>query len=362
MDFQKIKNFFKKRKKPESFHEQVQREKKQKYLFRVEEEASSPLTSRGKKSGIFSRKIPKYSPDHTPAYSGFFQKSLDKIIGIQDFRHIMAGIGILLFTLILYIIFVSPYFRVNPGKIIIEPLTQGIDPNIVARSAEIVHGSNIFLLNEEKLAKNIKENLQNIEAITIDRLMPNGIKILVKSLPIHFDATIFDVENKRFWLSNNGVLIPLTDLKNPDFTRHLTLISPELKTELFPSYKKIFTDKKIFIIAKIFEIFEKEWTDLKIANANYFFIENELHIILESNVKIILALQEEDATRGAEFSDNLISQIITLQTYIKNNRSKLIDGNVHYLDIRIPWKVFACADVAVCRQNLISIYGKIYEN
>lgn len=116
---------------------------------------------------------------------------------------------------------------------LIEPLSQGVDINIVSRSIENVYGQNLFSINEAELAKNIKENLKNTEQIRIDRLLPNGIKILVKSLPINIDATIFGVENKRFGISSNGVLIPLSDIKNENFTQHLTIVSKDLTTELF---------------------------------------------------------------------------------------------------------------------------------
>jgi hypothetical protein len=46
-------------------------------------------------------------------------------------------------------------------------------------------------------------------------------------------------------------------------------------------------------ILRIFEIFDSEWQDLKIAQSRYFVQENELHIQLESGTKIILALQDD---------------------------------------------------------------------
>lgn len=181
-------------------------------------------------------------------------------------------------------------------------------------------------------------------------------------MPIQFDTTIFGVENKRYGVSSNGVLVPLTDIKDANFTRHMNIVSAEIKSELFPSYKKVITDRNMFVITKIFDLFEKEWADLKIANANYFSLENELHIILESNTKIIIALQGEENQTGKDFSQNLLGELVTLQTYISKNRGKLIDGSVSYLDIRIPGKIFICTDAGVCKGNLVSVYGKVYEN
>lgn len=271
-----------------------------------------------------------------PQYTNFFQRSIDKIAYNGDLRHIMGLVGVFLFAIILYIVAFSPYFKISPSKVVIESLSDGIDTSIVGRAAEIAYGKSIFTLDEGVIAKNIQKNLQNTEHIRIDRLFPNGIKILIKSLPNQSDATIFGVENKRFGLSSNGVLVPISDLTNTEFKRHLQFISTELQSELFFGYKKIISDRTALVINKIFELFEKEWTDLLIVQANYFAVERELHLILESNTKIIFALQAESGANSETFSNNLLGQLVTLQTYMSENRAKLSDGSLIYLDVRIP--------------------------
>jgi hypothetical protein len=186
----------------------------------------------------------------------------------------------------------------------------------------------------------------------------------VKSLPIQFDATIFGVENKRFGVSSNGVLVPIADMTTTEFSRHLRLVSNELQNELFFGYKKVISDRSMFVITKIFELFEKEWPDFTVASANYFVMENELHIVLESNTKIIFALQGEVGATGNDFSKNLLEQLVTLQTYINSNntnRTGLLNGSTMYLDVRVPGKIFSCPDSVNCKQNLISVYGRVYE-
>ncbi len=98
-----------------------------------------------------------------------------------------------------------------------------------------------------------------------------------------------------------------------------------------------------------------------IARANYFSLENELHVTLESNTKIILSLANEELNTTSEISENLIKQLVTLRTYIASNHSKLIDGSIFYIDARIPGKIFACVEEYNCYQNLVSVYGKTYE-
>ncbi len=165
-----------------------------------------------------------------------------------DLSHIVMAVAMLLFALVGYIVFFSPYFKISSNKIVIEKLTDGVDVSIVQRSVDSLIGQSIFVLNETSVANSIKESLPNTQYIRIDRLFPNGAKVLIRSLPIPFDATIFGVENKRFGLSSNGVLIPLSDINNPNFTRHLQIISKDLQGELFFGYKKVVSDKQTFII------------------------------------------------------------------------------------------------------------------
>lgn len=175
----------------------------------------------------------------------------------------------------------------------VEPQSQGVDMSIAYRSLESIYGTNIFMLEEKAIALKLKESLKNIESIRIDRLFPNGVKVLIKSLPIPFESTIYGVENKKFGLSTNGVLIPASDLRDAEFTHHIEVISQELKSEIFLGYKKIISDRNMFFVSKILELFQIEWSDLKIAKARYFSLENELHIVLESNTKILFSLQDE---------------------------------------------------------------------
>lgn len=260
-----------------------------------------------------------------PTFSRFIGKYFYTSDGQKDLGHIMMAIGILLITLVTYIVIFSPYFRISPNKILVHAETQGVDTNIVYRAVEHIHGESIFTLNEKLIATKIRENLQNTASINITKLYPNGLKILIKSLPIDFDATIFGIDNKRWGISSNGVLVPLSDLKDENLQKHIKIISPELETELILNYKKVISTKIMFVIAKIFEVFENEWTDLRIAQANYFSVENELHITLESNTKIIFALQEETHSSTLAFSDNLLKQLVTLQTYIHTHRQKLAE-------------------------------------
>lgn len=360
MDFlNKIKRIITRKPKQETFEEQVRREKKQKYLFH-DDTHDMFVPKRGKAIQFLKKKHSKKQISHKP-FSSFFQKTLYEMGQNQDSRYIMGIIGAFLLVLSGYVIIFSPYFKISPNRILVEPKTQGIDLSIAYRSLEGIYGKNILTLEEKKIAHKLKENLRNIKHIEIDRLFPNGVKILIESYPILFSSTIYGVENKKFWLSTNGVLIPASDLKDAQFQHYIEIISQELKSEIFLGYKKIISDQNMFLINKILELFSIEWSDLKIAKVRYFSLENELHIILESNTKILFALQDESGSPYGKVPDFLLKELHTFKTYLTSNHSALIDGSLEYVDMRIPGKVFFCRTSDQCKKNLNLVYGNTYE-
>lgn len=119
----------------------------------------------------------------------------------------LGYIGGVLIVLSLYIVVFSPYFKVSPNKVLVEASTPGIDINIAYRSLEDIYGASIFLLDEEATALALKESLKNISHIRIEKLYPNGVKVLISGTPIQYTATIFGID-KRYGMTENGVLVP----------------------------------------------------------------------------------------------------------------------------------------------------------
>jgi cell division septal protein FtsQ len=111
-----------------------------------------------------------------------------------------------------YIVVLSPYFKISPNHVIIEP-TPGIDIAIAYRTLESTYGESIFLVDEAAIARKLKNQLNNIASIDIRTVYPNGIKVLITGTPILFDTTITGIENKKWGLSKNGVLVPESDLE-----------------------------------------------------------------------------------------------------------------------------------------------------
>jgi POTRA domain, FtsQ-type len=180
------------------FRKQVQAEKKQKYLF------SDDLTDkyRSSRSGFFSRKKKAIAP-----FANSFTTGASQIKKRFDDSHMLAYMGLFLMLLSGYIIFFSPYFRVSPSHVLIEANNDGIDVSVAYRAIEDIYGSSLFWLDEETVAYTLKKSLKNLAHVTIDKLYPNGVKILMTSTPITYKSKIYGFE--REWeMSDNGVLIP----------------------------------------------------------------------------------------------------------------------------------------------------------
>jgi cell division septal protein FtsQ len=61
---------------------------------------------------------------------------------------------------------------------------------VAYRSIEEIYGKSLFFLDEEEIGYTLKKSLSNLSHVTIDKLYPNGIKILMSSTPITYQAKI----------------------------------------------------------------------------------------------------------------------------------------------------------------------------
>lgn len=165
----KIRNYIKQYKN-RNFRASVVKEKSQKYLFRDR----TPENTRGKWS-LFRKGNERLSP-----FSRFLQDKIhitQTLVSGQEYY--LKYIGLFLILACIYIVAYSPYFLLSPSKVLIEGVTDGIDVSIAYRSIEDLYGKNIFLINEQEVARTIKKYQKNISLIRIDMLYPNNLKILL---------------------------------------------------------------------------------------------------------------------------------------------------------------------------------------
>ena len=196
---------------------------------------------------------------------------------------------------------------------------EGIDITLAYRSVEDMYGENIIFMDEEALARSIQQNQKNIKEIRIDRLYPNGIKILLSSYPVIFDTNIFSLENKAWGMTENGILIPRNAFeKNGKYK--LTLVGEVYMEESFLDYKEAISEEKTKVIGKILDFLTTSYPDYTISRILYFSKENELHI--ESSYGItLLSFQDFDASRGSESAKHIKSELLTLKTYLDTQKT-----------------------------------------
>lgn len=353
MDFRnKIKSYISKW-WAEQWKKEIKNEKKKKYLFEVN--SKDIVFKRSRNNTIFHSQKNKIT-----AFSRFIQEKIVTEDILKTYGYIMSIIWLILIFLTVYIVVFSPYFKISPNQVMVEALSPGVDIGIAYRALEWVYGDSIFLLDEANIAKKLKLHLKNIASVSIDRIYPNGVKVLITGTPILFDTTITGITDKKWWLSNNWVFVPEDHLSEIKTKYHLNITSQNLVSDLFLNYKQWIEEYNMSIITKIYEIFSTEWSDIKLARSSYFAWENELHINLESGTKIIFALQDYSDVQNGSIPKNIFDQLITLRTYIIKNHSKITDGSIEYIDARIPGKLFVCSEKEQCKKNLILIYGDTY--
>lgn len=353
MDFRnKIKSYISKW-WTEQWKKEIKNEKKKKYLFDVN--GKDVVFKRSRNNTIFHSQKNKIT-----AFSRFIQEKIITDDILKTYGYVMSIIWLILIFLTVYIVVFSPYFKISPNQVMVEAISPGVDIGIAYRALEWVYGDSIFLLDEANIAKKLKLHLKNIASVSIDRIYPNGVKVLITGTPILFDTTITGIADKKWWLSNNWVFVPEDHLNEIKTKYHLNITSQNLVSDLFLNYKQWIEEYNMSIITKIYEIFSTEWSDIKLARSGYFAWENELHINLESGTKIIFALQDYSDVQNGSIPKNIFDQLITLRTYIIKNHSKITDGSIEYIDARIPGKLFVCSEKEQCKKNLILIYGETY--
>lgn len=335
------------------FRKQVLEEKKQKYLF------SDDLTDkyRSSRAGFLTRKKRAIAP-----YTNSFGERFSSVKKHIENSYILAYIWGFLLLLSWYIIFFSPYFRLSPSHVLLEARNDGIDVSVAYRSIEEIYGKSIFRVDEGEVALMLKKTIANLSHVTIDKLYPNGIKVLMTSTPIAYKTKIYGFD-REWQMSDNGVLIPklpgswtgTAELIN------MEIVSESLKWEVFFDYKQVVTDERMLLVNKIIELFRAEWWDLQITKVRYFSRENELHLGLNGNTYILITLESESNNQDYNARiESIKNQLIWLKTYIEKYKASLTDGSTTYIDARIVKKIFVCKEREICTSNLIEIYGETY--
>ena len=321
----KLKKYFKNR----EFREKIKKEKSKKYLYSKSNRKVSFFDVYKNKKRTFTNVLVVIS-NNSKKYKYQFLITWATLISLS-----------------FYIIFVSPYFRISPSKVIIERLDTITDINIAYKSIEDVYSSSIFLIDKNEIKKSLAWLQKNIFNVGVTRLFPNWLKIVIESYKPEF-YTKFSGIDKSYLVTSNGVLIYEKNIWKMLY--NLEIIDASLLENWFFDYKEWVDEETMKKIIYLRDNFKKAFQNKNIAKLVYFKTENELHISLDTGSIIIF-----------ELNDDLYRQIALLKFYNDMNKDNLSSGEIYYVDVRIIWKVFACKEKQVCKRNLSRIYGNFYK-
>lgn len=327
---QKVIRYWKNRK----FRKEIALEKKKRYLFDT-------------------RKSQEWHPSlftffHEKKRFYYFNTVINVIEQNKDrFRLSFLLIGTFLITSSAYILFFSPYFRISPSKVIIERLDSVTDINIAYHAMDDIYNTSIFSIETVDILTKLTNLQKNIKHVEISRLFPNGLKIIIESYKPQFFVR-FPGSEKSYIITSNGILV--YQKANDTNLYFLDLIDPSFTEMSFIDYKEWVSEEFMPPILRARDFLKSTFPTVNIAKFSYFKSEREVHVALESGLVILM--------RTASDIDD---QILSLKIYNDKNSDFINSWDIQYIDMRIPGKIFACKDKALCKNNLRRIYGDYYK-
>ncbi len=271
-----------------------------------------------------------------PIYSTFTKNK-------RNFQISFALLWILLIGSSVYIVALSPYFQISPNRVIIERDDAYSDINIAYKAIEPIYGDSLWFVSQQHVTDLIRGLEKNIEQVKVSHLLPNSLKIIIKSSAPAYTVD-FPWVGRNYLISENGILIP-NRAKKSDLPR-LQIYSTTLIESSFLDYKEAVPPRTMKKIRDVYGIFGTDFKGSIITSMTLYEVENELHILLENGTRIILVLDT-----------SLEKQLLSLKLTNEQTPGLLISPDYTYIDARIVGKIFMCKDPNLCNRNLLKIYG-----
>ena len=218
-------------------------------------------------------------------------------------------------------------------------------------SVENIRDKRIFQLDEEVIKDKMKEYQNNIQDIDINFNLPDTIEIKISSYPIYFNTVL---NNKSYYLIQNGTLVPWKNLEN---YKNLVIKTDIYQTSI-PDYNKLFSQEHMEEIYNAYNYLEENIIDIKVDSIDYYPTERETHFHLNNDVLLIYTL-------GRNMSEQIEKTVI-----YNTEHNVLSDNTLVYIDFRVRetvWeskkeKIFYCTKDTEyqCIENLKKIYP-LYE-
>lgn len=262
-----------------------------------------------------------------------FQNTFPEIKNLNYYYFIIWGFLILS---CIYVLFFSHYFTVKSIDVIREDDLVNID--LAYKSLEKYRYNSIFTIDKNLINASILSHQPNIKEVYIRKIMPDNLKITLKSYDLVFGTNILD---KYYLITQNWVIVPSKQKESDEIIKVIWL-----NNLWIIDYKKVFNSQFIKKIKDIDSLIKQENSFLEVKDIKYYLKEQEIHIISKEDIVIIFDLHKD-----------INVQIQKLNIFFKKYLST-IKSWIVYIDLRINEKIIYCwkDQEFQCKQNLKSIY------
>jgi len=248
----------------------------------------------------------------------FFHKRIFKKVTRVLFTLLSAS----LFFFLFFIFFLTSTFQIKEWKI------EVIRENIYISSEEISqhiknslkrnkYSSNIFLFSEKVASDDVLNNFPEIARIEIKKIPPDSLRIYVHDRYLSF--IFIGPQEGRYFVDAEGVVVHSRD-KEPYLEVYSDFITEK------PSFRdRVFSRDEVDEIAGIVRNFQNNF-GIKVKKVGFLSAKNEVHLHTEKKTKIML--ERDKINQGLETLKGGLQKI------------NLEKGNLEYVDLRIPSKIF----------------------
>ncbi len=239
------------------------------------------------------------------------------------------------FTVLIFTLFGTPLFQLNPDKIDIVLRPEPVfDRNGISSILRDFAGKNLFSISTREVFQSLSENIRHIASVEKTLLLPDGMRVTVTSFPPSYRAFIGE---ESFLLTENGQLIAdIPEVEAPALEIHHLVSDPNIGK----STPILIED--MAIMREILQLWRKNLSGHPIESIKFYDQEKELHIT-STETRYIMSLS------GG------IQQVKTLITLITGEH--INTRRQSYIDLRIPKRIYTCpAEDSDCAQNISRIY------
>jgi hypothetical protein len=99
------------------------------------------------------------------------------------------------------------------------------------------------------------------------------------------------VKEKKWGMTENGVLVPKDTIDEAQ-RYMLKYVDNSINSDILLDYRELIRESESKILKKTIDFFAETWSDLPISSMTYLNKENELHILLKNNTRILFTLQD----------------------------------------------------------------------